>query len=606
MKSLSKVIMEQTFIQSENAIMDFSDPVNRELQMAAARYDEGLFDPGRPQDFQRLFTPFLEQSDMATSILLSDGGEQNWLLVKTGKKIVFKSVAEAALRAFIEKVETPYFAAQQNQFGSVWFARHCIIDKKERTSSAAVKIPDGNGGYILLVINMQLNGIDNYIEDIRPLRQGHAVIVIPDDHVIGLPESFYNTLDQEYFANTSEFPVLSQWALGREILDFAYNHHNINDDRLLRRDINGTSWLISSKALFNDTASRFNIIVMLPEKALVGKFMEHRKWVMGFTLLAMWFVIIHVRVLARSYSRPIEALVEQSRRVSQGDLDTPEDIPTNVLEVRQLVDAHSRMRKGLKSLMKLERDLQLAKQIQQSSMPQVLPRLSGFDIAAWNSPADATGGDTFDVIGLKHDESGLISLTTGFAEKAILLLADATGHGMGPALSVTQLRAMLRMGCHITPEIAHWVRHINQQLHDDLPAGRFITAWLGELCSKEKTLTYFSAGQSPLLHYKKRENKLISLSADTVPLGVMKGMDIEVNTMTMEPGDIFAVVSDGIFEATNEKKELMGEERIKNLILENMDRSARTILEFIQESTAKFTNNKPADDDRTILIIKRV
>lgn len=606
-KALSRVVMEQTFVQSESAMLDFSDPVNRELKMAASRYRDGLFSPDDPNRFKELFFPFLQQSDIATSVLMSDTREQHWLLYKAGGEIRLEPVAPSLLKPFFEIVETPYFSIQQEQDGTVWFARHCLLEQSKLSSSAAIRIPGRNGGHLLLVINMQLNKIHNYIENIRPLGKGHTIIVIPDEHIVGLPEPFLNTLDNnDEIAESGGLPSLSQWALGREVIDFTYNHHNLNEERLLKKKINDTWWFIASRALFNDANSRFHIIVMLPVDALTGKFIEHRKWVLGITIFSMVIAFFHVRIRARSYSKPLEALVGQSKRVRQGDLSTPENIPTNVLEVQELVKAHSLMRSGLKSLMKLERDLQLAKQIQQNSLPQTLPRLSGFDIAAWNAPAEATGGDTFDVIGLKHDRTGLTTFTTGYAEKAILLLADATGHGMGPALSVTQLRAMLRMGCHMTPEVAQWVRHINQQLHDDLPAGRFITAWLGEICSREKTLTYFSAGQGPLFHYKKKRNRLYSLSADTVPLGVMDEMTIEVNKTFMEPGDIFAVISDGIFEAYNENKEQMGIDRIKTIVHENNDRSAQTILEFLQESTAKFTQNHPADDDRTILIIKRV
>ena len=83
--------------------------------------------------------------------------------------------------------------------------------------------------------------------------------------------------------------------------------------------------------------------------------------------------------------------------------------------------------------MRLERDLQIARQIQQGTFPDALPAIGGFDLVAWSEPADETGGDTYDVIGRS-------------AGSVLFLLADATGHGIGPALSVTQVRAMLRNG----------------------------------------------------------------------------------------------------------------------------------------------------------------
>ena len=99
---------------------------------------------------------------------------------------------------------------------------------------------------------------------------------------------------------------------------------------------------------------------------------------------------------------------------------------------------------------KLQRDLQLARQIQQSTVPTLLPRLAGFGLAAWSEPAEETGGDAFDVIGFR---TGHATAGDDEADRALLLLADATGHGIGPALAVTQLRAMLRMAARLGADL---------------------------------------------------------------------------------------------------------------------------------------------------------
>lgn len=606
-RSLAHVVMEQTFIQSENAIFDFVSPVEHELKMTAARARTGLLKIDQPEKFKELFSAFLQLSNIATSALLTDGNQNHWLLIKQENRVVLKSIKTEEIAHFLKKIKDPVVVQQLEKMEIAWFPRHHLIDPGKSTTSALIKFLGNDNKEMVLTINLNMLSIDQHIEDIRPLGSGHAIVVIPDKHVIGLPKEF---LTQEK-NKVDEFPILSQWPLGSEILNAAKKQSGKNTmsrktTPLISRKLNNTKWWISGRALLNDSANQFHIIVMLPEHVLVDKFRQQHLWILGFTLLALFLGIVHVRRLARRYSQPLVALVEQSRRISQGDLKVPEEIETSVLEVKQLVQAHSHMRTGLTSLMKLERDLQLARQIQQSSMPHKLPRLSSFDIAAWNSPADATGGDTFDVVGLKTEKSGMVSITTHQAEKAILLLADATGHGMGPALSVTQLRAMLRMGCHITPEIAQWVRHINRQLYHDLPDGRFITAWMGEIDNRSKKLTYFSAGQGPLFHFRRKISKLLSFSADTVPLGIMMDMDIAVNQIDMEHGDIFVVISDGIFEACNQNKEQMGEERIKQVIIQNHSDPARNILKKIQQITQDFTKGLPADDDRTILIVKRI
>src|SRR5262249_17497490 len=146
--------------------------------------------------------------------------------------------------------------------------------------------------------------------------------------------------------------------------------------------------------------------------------------------------------------------------------------------------------------------------------------LRGFDIDAWNEPADATGGDTYDVIGYQREENGL-EITSTNAERALLLLADATGHGIGPALSVTQVRAMLRIAVRVGQDLPSIIRHLNAQLCADLTEGRFVSAWLGDLDSRDGTLAGFSCGQGPLLYYRAAAKRCDTLATDAVPLGCL-------------------------------------------------------------------------------------
>ena len=319
-------------------------------------------------------------------------------------------------------------------------------------------------------------------------------------------------------------------------------------------------------------------------------------------------------MLAGYYSRPIEALVRQSDRISRGDLEPGKPVDTNVREVQQLAQAHDRMRHGLQSLMKLERDIQLARQIQQSTFPDRLPVVRGYEIDAWSEPADETGGDTYDVIGYTYDVIGYERARDGRrgarlthrADRAVFLLADATGHGIGPALCVTQIRAMLRMAVRMGEDLLTIVRHLNDQLCADLPDARFITAWLGELNGRDHTLVSFSAGQAPLLRYDAARDEVEVLNADMPPFGVLDDLEIQLpDPIDMNPGDIFAVISDGVFEAVNDENEQFGLARVVEVLSLHHRRSPAQILSSVRETLAQFTGGAPAADDRTAIILKR-
>jgi phosphoserine phosphatase len=187
-----------------------------------------------------------------------------------------------------------------------------------------------------------------------------------------------------------------------------------------------------------------------------------------------------------------------------------------------------------------------------------------------------------------------------------MLLSDVTGHGIGSALSAVQVRAMLRMAVRIGADLPTIARHLNDQLTADLFGGRFITAWLGELDAHQHTLTYFSAGQAPLIHYRAASNEFDILDAEAPPFGIIESMPIKsARPLTLRPGDIFAVFSDGVFESPGPDGERFGQQRILRIIEENRRESGGTILLELRKALADFGAGTQPTDDQTAVIIKR-
>ncbi|MCW5765083.1 MAG: SpoIIE family protein phosphatase [Phycisphaeraceae bacterium] len=251
---------------------------------------------------------------------------------------------------------------------------------------------------------------------------------------------------------------------------------------------------------------------------------------------------------------------------------------------------------------KIEADLAVARTIQQSTFPKVIPQFSGYEVACQTLPADETGGDTFDLI----DQRTLMGPDGApVGDGLVFVLGDATGHGIGPALSVAQCRAMVRMGVRLGASVDRIAEILNVQLCDDLPPGRFITAIVGLLDPVRHELRYSAPGQAPLLMVR-ADGTMEERQANSMPLGIDAEVRPDpVEPWPMAPGDVFLLLSDGYFEAMAPNDEQYGQERIVALVRENLAQPATKILSVLNESVAKFAAGRPYSDDHTAVIIRR-
>jgi phosphoserine phosphatase len=248
---------------------------------------------------------------------------------------------------------------------------------------------------------------------------------------------------------------------------------------------------------------------------------------------------------------------------------------------------------------KLERELDVARTIQMGVLPKALPTLAGYDLAGASTPASQTGGDIYDVVPLPDVD--------GAAQRLFLLLADATGHGVGPALSVTQVRGMTRLALRLGAPLQAVFAQVNRQLCTDLSSERFVTAFFGMVDPARHEVTYISAGQAPLLLYRAATNTCESIHASTLPLGIIDCPQVdEVKPMSLAPGDCLILLTDGFFECQNPQGEQMGAQRVGEVIKQHHDAPAQAILDAIVAAMKAFTCGAPLLDDITALIVKRI
>jgi phosphoserine phosphatase len=250
---------------------------------------------------------------------------------------------------------------------------------------------------------------------------------------------------------------------------------------------------------------------------------------------------------------------------------------------------------------RMQRAMEIARDIQQRLLPGSPPEIDGFKAAGFSRPADETGGDTYD----------FMQLPTG---EWVFVVADATGHGVGPAIVITETRAMLRAICvqaagelaRGAPDVSSVLRTVNDLLIVDLDEGRFVTCFLGLLDPAKRTLTYASAGHGPLLFYKRSDDTFETASATSIPLGVVgKTSYSETGTRTLESGDFAVIITDGFIEAIGQQGKEFGVARTCELLRSARDLPPDEMIQKLDKAVTEFTNDQPQADDLTAVIIRK-
>jgi phosphoserine phosphatase len=242
---------------------------------------------------------------------------------------------------------------------------------------------------------------------------------------------------------------------------------------------------------------------------------------------------------------------------------------------------------------RIERDLSIARSIQQGLLPRDRPHVPGFDVAGWNQPADETGGDFFDFHPLGD---GRLTLT----------IADATGHGIGPALVIVEARALLRALVGGSGGLEQAVNDVHRLLCLDLPENRFVTAFCGILDPTTATIEYLSAGQGPILLYEAASATIRELPPQGLPLAFFPEATYSgVATLTLAEGDAVVLLTDGFYEWADATGEAFGEARVHDLVRRLHDRPAAEIIEALYAAVVRFAAGTRQGDDLTAVIVKK-
>lgn len=240
-------------------------------------------------------------------------------------------------------------------------------------------------------------------------------------------------------------------------------------------------------------------------------------------------------------------------------------------------------------------ELAKASEIQRSILPEHGYEFGNYQMYGVSIPDKIVGGDFFDYISIADDN------------KLCIAIGDAASKGISAAAQALYISGALKMGVSYDVGFTTLLKRIGNLVNETFPNERFVTLFLCELYKDKKGLcVYVNAGHNSPFVLKSGTTALISLSSTGSVLGPSPNQDYYLDSLYLEKGDSLILYTDGIVEATNEKFEFYGEDRLKNLIIQNKNAGPEIMCKRIIESVQKYSANGKYSDDRTLVVIRRV
>lgn len=283
----------------------------------------------------------------------------------------------------------------------------------------------------------------------------------------------------------------------------------------------------------------------------------------------------------------------QAGLFSQADLD----LLTSIASSAAIAIENARLYQVAVEKGRLEREIQMARQVQVSLLPTQVPKIPGWEFVARWFPARLVAGDYYDFIDSPNGKLGMV-------------VADVSDKGMPAALFMALTRSFVRssMNASVPPE--EGITRANRLICADAESGMFVTLFYAQLDPQADQITYINAGHNPPLFFQmgKRpgQGALSRLARTGMAMGVDEAAAYDKRTLLFKPGDFLVMYTDGVIDALNPEGISFGMEALERLTLENRDRSAEEMIAAIENEIQAFTGDAPLFDDITLMVVRRI
>lgn len=287
----------------------------------------------------------------------------------------------------------------------------------------------------------------------------------------------------------------------------------------------------------------------------------------------------------------IGALYMDSKMATKGLSSISEGLLESLANDASAVLVNMRLLKEAREKELLEMELGTAREIQESLLPEICGSYGFFEACAENRPSRRVSGDYYDLIPLPD-------------QRYALVIADVSGKGIPAAILTSLVQGALFVKVSENSDLVSCIENLNRFLVHRSKPERFVSLFLATL-DPRGSMRYVNAGHNPPLLVR-ASGEIVDLEARGLVLGVMEEAVFEEKTVTLHPGDVVCLYTDGVTEAPNANREFFGEERLRETLERGPRGSAASVLDIVLRAVMEFTGDTPRMDDLTLLVVRRL
>jgi len=462
------------------------------------------------------------------------------------------------------------------------------INSEEMIASYCKPMKDNNGDYIGTVsVDISLEWLSKTISAVKPYPNSYSIMIGQGGTYFVHPDST-KLVYQSIFTESMDHPDSAMVELGHAM--------QRGENGMRQLEVDGEDCFVFFKPL---GTTGWSVAIVCPESDIFGSFNKLRRAVMGTVIGGLLLLMLACGFSIRHELKPLTHLARQAETIASGDFSVtlPDDGRTD--EVGQLSDSFTYMQHSLVNYIEelkdttaqkasIERELKVASEIQMSMVPRMFPPFPNrkdIDLFASISPAKEVGGDLYDYF--IQDE------------KLSFCVGDVSGKGIPASLFMAVTRNLFRIVAqqgHTPVEIAN---QINTILSRDNDQAMFVTMFIGKVDLRTGHLEYCDCGHNaPVI-----DGQFLDMKYHNQPLGLIEDVPFYGESIDNIKGKQILLYTDGLNEAENAEKEILGNERLLELMQDAQGLASRQVVDMLVAAVEEHRAGAEQNDDLTLLCL---